>query len=284
MSSAHNPTSREFATQSGLTLQADTYGSPSNPPVILAHGGGQTRHAWRNTGRLLADAGFYSICLDLRGHGSSDWCPDGDYRIEAFANDLVDISAELVTPPVLVGASLGGIAAMIACGEMNPRLFKAVVFVDVTPHMEMSGVEKIVGFMQEHLEEGFASLEDASDAIARYMPHRPRNNDLSGLAKNLRKIDDRYFWHWDPKFVNGMNRPSASRDPERLAKAVKTIQAPILLVRGQMSELVSEQSVEQFLKLKPEAAFVDVADAGHMVAGDSNDAFTAAITGFLGQE
>jgi pimeloyl-ACP methyl ester carboxylesterase len=109
MSSAHHPAPLQFSTQSGLTLQADTNGSRSNPPVLLAHGGGQTRHAWRNTGRLLADAGFYSICLDLRGHGASDWCPDGNYRIEAFANDLVDISAELRTPPILVGASLGAV-------------------------------------------------------------------------------------------------------------------------------------------------------------------------------
>ena len=281
MSSPHQPTPRQFSTRSGLTLQSDTYGSASSPPVILAHGGGQTRHAWRNTGLLLAEAGFYSICLDLRGHGSSDWCSNGDYRVEAFADDLVDVSEELAAQPVLVGASLGGIAAMIAGGEMNPQLFKSVVLVDITPHMEMDGVEKIVGFMKEHLDEGFSSLEDAAGAIARYMPNRPSPSNLDGLRKNLRKIDGRYFWHWDPKFVNGVQRPSASRDPERLAKAVKQIEGPILLVRGRMSELVSAACVDQFLLLVPSAQFVDVENAGHMVAGDRNDAFTEAILGFL---
>ena len=281
MSSPNPSTPRQFSVRSGITLQSDTYGSPSSPPVILAHGGGQTRHAWRNTGRLLAEAGFYSICLDLRGHGSSDWCPKGDYRVEAFANDLVDISGQLATQPILIGASLGGIAAMIAGGEVNTRLFKSVIFVDITPHMEMDGVEKIVGFMKEHLEEGFSSLEDAAEAIGRYMPNRPSPSNLDGLRKNLREIDGRYFWHWDPKFVNGVQRPSASRDPERLARAVKQIEAPILLVRGRMSELVSTACVDQFLELVPDAQFIDVENAGHMVAGDRNDIFTEAILGFL---
>jgi pimeloyl-ACP methyl ester carboxylesterase len=148
--------------------------------------------------------------------------------------------------------------------------------------METSGIEKIIGFMSEYLDEGFSSLEDAADAIAAYLPHRSKPKNLNGLAKNLKLGDDqRYRWHWDPKFVTGVQRPSASRDPERLAKAVANIQVPTMLVKGQMSELVSDQSVEQFLELKPSAKFVDVADAHHMVAGDHNDAFTDAITGFL---
>ena len=266
----------------GVTIAADIYGEHDRPSVIFAHGGGQTRHAWRNSGELLAEAGFQSICIDLRGLGESSWCPQGDYRIEAFAEDLVSICGELDSPPVLVGASLGGISAMVAAGELSPGLFRAIVFVDVTPHMETSGVEKIIGFMSEHLEEGFASLEEAADAIAAYLPHRSKPKNLNGLAKNLKLGgDQRYRWHWDPRFVSGVNRPSASRDSDRLGKAVANIQVPTMLVKGQMSELVSDQSVQKFLELKPDAKFVDVANAHHMVAGDHNDAFTEAIAEFL---
>ena len=258
------------------------FGEDANPTVLFAHGGGQTRHAWRRSGKLLAEAGFHSICLDLRGHGESSWCPQGDYRIEAFAQDLVCICTRLESPPVLVGASLGGVSAMVAAGELHPGLFSAIVLVDVTPHTEMSGVEKILGFMTEHVEEGFASIEDAADAISAYLPHRPKPQNLNGLAKNLNLDDDgRYRWHWDPRFITGERRPSASRDPQRLADAIVAIDVPMLLVRGKMSELVSEQSVRQFLELKPDARVVDVANARHMVAGDHNDAFTEAITDFL---
>ena len=118
--------------------------------------------------------------------------------------------------------------------------------------------------------------------ISSYLPHRPKPKNLSGLEKNLKVGDDgRFRWHWDPRFVTGMNRPSASRNPERLANALAKIDVPVMLVRGQMSELVSQQSVEQFLKLKPTATFCDVADASHMVAGDDNDAFTEAVAEFL---
>ena len=220
--------------------------------------------------------------MDLRGHGDSGWCPNGDYRIEAFAEDLIRVSKTLEIPPALVGASLGGIAAMIAAGELHPGVFSAVVFVDVTPHMEISGIEKIIGFMTGHLDRGFGSLDEAAEAISSYLPHRPKPKDFSGLEKNLKKGDDgRFRWHWDPQFVSGMNRPSASRDPQRLVNAVAKIDVPIMLVRGQMSELVSQQSVEKFLELKPNAAFSDVADAGHMVVGDDNDAFTEAVADFL---
>jgi pimeloyl-ACP methyl ester carboxylesterase len=265
----------------GISIAADVYGEQGQPPIVFAHGGGQTRHAWRNSAKLLAGAGFQSVCVDLRGHGESDWCPQGDYRIEAFAEDLVNICGEIGSPPILVGASLGGISAMVAAGELSAGLFRAIVFVDVTPHMETSGVEKIIGFMSEHLDEGFGSLDEAADAIAAYLPHRSKPKNLDGLAKNLKLGDDqRYRWHWDPKFVTGVNRPSASRDPERLSKAVANIQVPIMLVKGQMSELVSEHSVQKFLELKPDAKFVDVANAHHMVAGDHNDAFTDAIVEF----
>ena len=265
----------------GLKLTATFYGDESAKPIVLAHGGGQTRRAWADTALALSDAGYFAIAVDLRGHGESAWCPDGDYRIEAFAQDLNAISKYLQYPPVLVGASLGGIAAMVAAGEMNPRIFRAIVLVDITPTMEDAGVEKIIQFMSAHVEEGFESVEEAAAVISAYLPHRPTPENLNGLRSNLRKVDDRYFWHWDPKFVLGDNRPSGSRDPSRLAKAVQNIRAPIMLVRGRMSELVSEKNVAEFMDLVPTAHFVDIADAHHMVVGDRNDAFTNAISDFI---
>jgi len=172
-----------FVGADNLAIEADVYGDETGRSILFAHGGGQTRHAWRKSAQLLVAAGFQSICIDLRGHGQSDWSPDADYSIESFAGDLLCICDQLEQKPALVGASLGGIAAMIAAGELRPDVFSAVVFVDVTPHMEPAGVEKIVGFMSEHLVEGFASLEDAAEVIASYLPNRPKPKDLSGLKK-----------------------------------------------------------------------------------------------------
>lgn len=185
---------------------------------------------------------------------------------------------------MLVGASLGGISGMIAAGELGKNAFEALVLVDITPKMDERGVEKIVSFMGQDLEHGFESLEAAAKSIATYLPHRKPSKNLDGLKKNLRLGEDgRYRWHWDPKFMTGTSRPSASKDPDRLSQAVQAAQIPLLLIRGKMSELVTEEAVEDFLKIVPHAKYTDVSGAGHMVAGDNNEVFTQALIEFLNE-
>jgi pimeloyl-ACP methyl ester carboxylesterase len=214
------PLRTTFATPDGLTIVADAWGDARRPAVLLAHGGGQTRHAWGGTARALAEHGWYALSIDLRGHGDSDWAPDGNYELTAFARDFAGIARRFSSPPVLVGASLSGLAALLAQGEAEAAVFSALVLVDVTPRLDPKGAEEIVSFMRANLEEGFATLEEAADTIAAYVPHRPRPRDLSGLEKNLRRgADGRYRWHWDPKFVAGKSRPSAAQEPERLLAA-----------------------------------------------------------------
>lgn len=272
-------------TANGLTIVGDSFGPEHGRPVLLAHGGGQTRHAWQASGKKFGQSGYHALSLDLRGHGESDWAPDGDYSMERFAEDLLDVADSCAQPPVLVGASLGGIAGMIAQGHFVPagrRGFAGLVLVDITPRMNVEGVAKIIGFMSSNADTGFATLEEAADAIAQYLPHRPRPKNLDGLAKNLRLKDDgRYYWHWDPRFVSGANRPQDARDPEMLERAARNIAVPTLLVRGNKSELVDAEAVKRFAEIVPHAEFVDVTGAGHMVAGDKNDAFTGAVLEFL---
>jgi pimeloyl-ACP methyl ester carboxylesterase len=273
-----------------VTLLADAYGDPGDPPVVLLHGGGQTRHSWDNSARLLGGAGWYALTVDLRGHGDSDWSPDGDYRFERFAEDVRAVAASLDSPPALVGASLGGMASLLAIGESDAVVASALVLVDVAPRIEMAGVARIRAFMRQGLD-GFPDLESAADAIATYNPHRPRPKDLSGLKKNLRLKDDgRWYWHWDPRFMalqepqeEGLDGIPSSRmvQAERLEEAARHITVPTLLVRGGSSDLLSEEGAAHMLSLVPHARQVDVSGAGHMVAGDRNDHFNSAVTEFL---
>jgi pimeloyl-ACP methyl ester carboxylesterase len=274
----------------GATLAADAFGPDDGSPVVLLHGGGQTRHAWGGTAQHLGDAGWRAITVDLRGHGDSDWSADGIYSLERFAGDVVAISDSLDRLPALVGASLGGIASLLAIGESTRPIASALVLVDVAPRIEPQGVERIRAFMRQGLD-GFPDLESAADAIASYNPHRPRPKDLSGLTKNLRLRDDgRWYWHWDPNFmalrepqgggVDGV--PNARFVPqERLEAAARAITVPTLVVRGGSSDLLSEEGARHLLTLVPHAELVDVAGAGHMVAGDRNDHFTGAVIEFL---
>ncbi len=280
-----SPTDLHFACP-GVTLAASAFGDPTHPPVVLVHGGGQTRHSWAGTARALADRGWYAVAYDQRGHGGSGRPADKDYRAVRFAEDLVEVATQvrLLTgsAPVVVGASLGGLAGLLAEGELDPGCTAGLVLVDITPRMERSGVDRIVGFMVDRLEEGFGSLDEAADAVAAYQPHRPRPKDHSGLQKNLRLDEDgRWRWHWDPDLFVGPSPLGTGSVQQRYDDATAALTVPTLLVRGRMSDLVSPEMVAHFLSLRPDAGYVDVSGAGHMVAGDRNDAFTEAVTSFL---
>ncbi len=275
------PAALEFA-GAGVTLRADAWGRSDAPPVVLLHGGGQTRHSWSGTARALATEGWYAIAVDLRGHGESGWSPDGMYGLERFCEDLRAILLALGRKAVVVGASLGGMTALMTEGTAAEPATAAVVLVDIAPRIELKGVQRIVEFMTGS-PEGFASLEEAADAIAAYNSHRQRRKDLSGLAKNLRRgADGRWRWHWDPRFMSiGTTESRPPRDPAALEHAARGLRVPTLLVRGRESDLLSEEGARAFLALVAHARYTDVSGAGHMVAGDRNDAFSRAVLDFL---
>jgi len=276
-----------FDLPNSVSIAADVHGDPSHPPVLFLHGGGQTRHAWGNTAAALAEHGFYTICMDHRGHGDSGWSDEGGYKLEVFAKDLLAVLHQLDQKPIIVGASLGGIAALRAEALSAESVAKALVLVDTTPRMEAAGVTRILKWMLDGLD-GFDSLEEAADAIAAYLPHRERRTDFTGLAKNLRLKDDgRYHWHWDPEMIRAWNpedwsdAKAAQAEIQARLDAAKELELPILLIRGRMSDVVSEENAREFLSVVPHAEYVDLKDAAHMVAGDRNDAFTESVAEFI---
>jgi pimeloyl-ACP methyl ester carboxylesterase len=271
-----------LAGSNGITLAADEAGDRGAPAVMLLHGGGQTRHSWGRAVEALARDGFHAITIDLRGHGDSDWASDADYSLGAIAQDIREVAATLSAPPALVGASLGGLASLLAAGEGGPSVARALVLVDVVPRIEMAGGEEIRDFMTGN-SHGFANVEEAADAVARYLPHRPRPKNTSGLSKNLRLRDDgRYYWHWDPAMMGteGVNLRAVDHH-ERLETAARALTVPTLLIRGGHSRVVSMAGVDQFRALTPHSEFVNIEQADHMVAGDANDAFNAPLLDFL---
>lgn len=269
-----------FVGHGGVKLAADVVGTPGAPEIVLLHGGGQTRHAWRKAMHALAAAGYRVVSLDTRGHGDSDWAADGDYSFDALCGDLQAILPCLHGKPVLVGASMGGCVALALAGEI-PDLAAALVLVDVAPRLEEKGVEHVRQFMAAR-PDGFASLEEVAQVIAAYNPSRQPTDDLQGLKKNLRQgHNGRWYWHWDPAFIAGDQREIVAGISERMRSAAQKIAIPTLLVRGQTSDVVSLQGVDELKQLIPHLEFVDVAQAGHMVAGDRNDVFNAAIIEFL---
>ena len=274
---------RTFTGAQGETIVAESVGD--GPPVLLAHGGGQTRAAWSKVCTALAKAGHQAIAIDMRGHGESDWSPSGAYRFSDFAEDLLAIADTLQGKPALVGASLGGLAGLLAEGELRPGVFTSLTLVDVTPQLEPEGVAHILGFMAAHIDKGFATADEAAAAIGAYLPHRRQRGASGTLERYLRKCDDgRLRWHWDPQFIAAANRMPPEDSETRFADAARRLHLPVHLIRGASSNLVTPEAARQFLRFAPHAAYTDIADAGHMVVGDRNDAFTDAIVRFLREQ
>lgn len=263
----------------GVRIAGDSWGDPDGPLVVLQHGGGQTRHAWKGAGEQLGKAGYHVIAFDARGHGDSDWAPREGYSHDLMIEDLkCVIAAHGNRRPVLVGASMGGGVSLAAAGEGHVEA-AALVLVDVAPRLEPEGVQKIIEFMNQR-PDGFDTLEEVAEAIANYQPHRKRPRQLDGLAKNVRLAGNgKYRWHWDPARL--WNRAEVTQQRSRFEDAARSLSVPTLLVRGALSDILSEKGARDFLELAPHAEFVNVADAAHMVAGDRNDIFASAVIEFL---
>ncbi|MDT5241876.1 MAG: hypothetical protein QOF88_7790 [Mycobacterium sp.] len=267
-----------------LNLIADEWNrgaasAEDRPTVLMLHGGGQNRHSWKNTGQILADAGFHVIAIDSRGHGDSDRSPTANYTVEALCADTLQVLYQIGRPVVLIGASMGGLTGIAAAHEAGPELVTKLVLVDVVPRFEKDGSARIRDFMFSGVD-GFESLDDAADAVAAYLPHRPRPRSPEGLKKNLRLRDGRWYWHWDPAFLTKpADDPFARMD--MLEQAAINLEIPILLIRGKLSDVVTPEGVEDFLAKVPSAEFVELSEAGHTAAGDDNDAFSEVVVRFV---
>lgn len=266
----------------GLVLRGTAQGEPTGPAAILLHGGGQTHRAWNRLALELGRRGWHAIALDLRGHGDSDRAPDGDYRLEVLVADVVQLARQMPAPPVLVGASVSGIASLVAAGTDAREALAGLVLVDVAPTLDTRGIARILGFMRAHLENGFASVEEAAAAIRAFMPERRTDPGGRGLRRYLRLgADGRYRWHWDPAFISGEKWAAVHPHRDAIVAAARRVRVPTLLVRGSESDLVSESAAREFLEIVPHAEFFDVHGAGHMIVGDGNDVFVDRVLSFL---
>lgn len=273
-----------FRGAEGLTLVADEWNggvqsATDRPTVLLLHGGGQNRFSWKKTGQILADAGLHVVALDSRGHGDSDRSSEGDYSVESLCADTLQVLEQIGRPAALIGASMGGLTAILAAHEAGPQRVTRLVIVDVVPRYEKQGSARIRDFMFNHVH-GFDTLDEAADAVAAYLPHRPRPRNHEGLKKNLRLRGGRWYWHWDPAFLSDPGDDPLRR-AEKIEQAAVELAIPILLIRGKLSDVVSYEGVQAFLRKVPRAEFVELSGAGHTAVGDDNDAFTAAVVDFV---
>lgn len=253
-----------------MELAGEAYGEPAAPPVLFFHGGGQSRNAWLGSARTLGDAGYYAISFDLRGHGDSDWAPDGDYHVEAFARDVETLLTQFSRPVTLVGASRGGQAALIG-GARHPDKVRLIMLADVAPDMPDDQIDGIRRFFAEG-SQGYESLDAAADALSRNLKQK-RVADATRLARSMRQdATGRWHWHWDP--LTGreefLHPPSEN---EAVLKAAAMVSSPLVMVRAELSHLVDDRNTARFKALAPQLQVMTAKGVGHMFTADRNDEF-----------
>ena len=262
----------------GLGFRYLEWGRPESPPLVLLHGGGQSAHTWDPCCLILARR-YRCLALDQRGHGDSDWSPAGDYEIEDHVRDLAGFADSLALhAPIMAGMSLGGINATAYAVQHASRL-RALVSVDVGPDVQFEPVQRMMQGLGDYRH--FKSPEDAAARLTRLGARRPGSLLKDTLSRNLREEEDgTWTWKYDPRTMVGLSAEDILAPRRPLWKVLSRITCPVLVVRGEDSEIFSEGDAAKFTGHLPRATCVTVPNARHSVQTDNPQGLAAAIMTF----
>jgi flavin reductase (DIM6/NTAB) family NADH-FMN oxidoreductase RutF/pimeloyl-ACP methyl ester carboxylesterase len=233
---------REFKGFAGVRLESDDIGSADDPSIVLLHGFGQTRKVWEDVAVGLEQAGRHVINVDLRGHGGSGWPDDGRYDFDAYVEDLRAVLGQMRTRPVVVAATHSGWIATAALADEAATLASGLILVDPPEHADAAAVK--------------ASAETLSAAFG---------NALSRVDH-----DEKLF---DAFETDGVDT--------RLAAAAPQISIPVLVVRGALGNIASQDDQSSFTSLFPNMEAIDVDGGGLVIIGERTEAFNGLLIDFL---
>jgi pimeloyl-ACP methyl ester carboxylesterase len=257
----------------GRRLSALQWGT-SSPELVLLHGGGQNAHTWDTVALAL---GRSAAAIDLPGHGHSDWRDDHDYSPVTNA-EAIAVAVRQLAPAgrLVVGMSLGGLTAIRLAAE-HPELVRRLAIVDVTPGADEAKAEPIIAFLSGP--ERFDSFEEILSRTVQFNPTRSVSSLRRGVLHNAREEPDgSWTWRYDP--VRAWKQEGAVRFTN-LWDDVARIHAPMLLIRGALSGVVTDDDVAELRRQRPDANVVTVEGAGHSIQGDKPVELASILEGFL---
>jgi len=247
-------------------------------PLLFLHGGGLNAHTWDVVALMLRHR-YRCIALDQRGHGDSEWSPAIDYGVETQLRDVEGfIDLLKLENPVLVGQSMGGLNSMAYAVRHCDRM-KGLVVVDVGPEINPSGAERIREFSSTpELDSPEAFLERA----VKFNPLRDPAVLRRSLFYNLRQLPSgKWALKHDQRRASEEAWRISTAQRERLAGEVTKIACPTLIVRGALSDILTDDAAERFARSLPRARWVRVEKAGHNVQGDNPRGLLDAMLPFL---
>lgn len=268
-----------FVTAAGRQFHYLEWGGPDSPPMLLLHGYAQTCHSWDFVSLALCNR-FRVLSLDQRGHGDTDWTPDGDYSPEGYWTDLNAVAEELdLRDFILMGLSMGGRNAISYAANNSGRV-KALVVVDSAPMMEKAGSERMQRFVQG--DDELDSVDAFVNRVQQYNPLRPAEQIRGSIMHNLKQLPNgNWTWKYD-KVLRSPNRKPPSKDYTALLwEQIDKLDLPTLVVRGEQSDMIALDTADELHRRIKGSSMATVERAGHLVMGDNPSGFESAVMEFV---
>jgi len=255
------------------------WGPAAAPPVVFLHGITGHARTWDDEARLLAGR-YRVLVLDQRGHGDTDPAPDGDYSDDALLGDLTAFADALgLRRCTLVALSLGGRVAINFAGT-HPARVERLVIVDIGPEIAPVGRAR-VGALMAGAPERFESVEDVITHMRANAPLYTEAMLRHRAQHAVRPLPGGGFtWKYDRALREAI-RQGRMRVPADLWAQWRAITCPTLLVRGALSDILSDETAKRMVDELPAARLVVVPGAGHTVPGDQPAAFQSLLREFL---
>jgi pimeloyl-ACP methyl ester carboxylesterase len=263
----------------GLRLHCLDWGGGRATPVLFLHGGCLTARTWDLVCLALRED-RRCLALDQRGHGDSEWSPALEYRTDDHVRDVEGVLDHFgVGRAVLVGQSMGALNA-VTFAARHPARVAGVVAVDVAPRVDAEGTQRIFDFVREAPAAG--SLDTLVELAATFNSRRDRRLLRRSLLHNLRPLPDGLWsWKYDRRAISPEAVAGIQAGVEGLGALARSVECPALVVRGALSDVVSDAGAAAFADAFPDGRRTSVPDAGHTVQGDNPRGLIEALRPFL---
>jgi len=253
------------------------WGDRDNETILLLHGIAQQSHSWDLISLALSHR-YHVIAMDSRGHGDTGWPGNRDYSLESHQADIYEFTKVLgLDRFILIGHSMGGRNGYIFASQ-RPDLVKALVIVDTGPDGSSSSMRRIRQFIS--LPDELDSYEEFADRVQKYTG-RPLWLIHGSLKHSIRRLPNgKWTWKYDKAIRSpGFDPHIYSR--RQLWRYLEEIECPVLIIRGELSDVFRQETMEQMLQTMRNSRGVVIPDAGHLVPGDNPKLFLETLTSFL---
>jgi pimeloyl-ACP methyl ester carboxylesterase len=251
---------------------------PNAPVLVLLHGYTGHARSWDLFASAMASR-YRVLALDQRGHGETQWAPADAYDTSEMVTDLeAFVAAMNLTNFALVGLSMGGLVSIGYAGK-RPRELGKLVIVDIAPEIDVEGLQRIqAGVVRSDV---FDSCEEAYARARADNPIPPDDQLRHRVEYSLMRRDDGRFTYRYDRALRDPKNPRKGIPPETGWKLVSNINVPTLLVRGELSDILSRPVAQRMAKAIPSCRLIEVAGSGHPVPLDQPAAFLDAVATFL---